>query len=250
VDTPNRVAVVTGGGSGVGQAIAVHLGRGGHRVAVLDLNGEAADKVASELAADGAGAVGIQADVSDPGSVARAFDTVRDTLGRVEILVTSAAIAGFTAFDKITIEEWNRYLAVNLTGTFLCLQSALPDMVEAKWGRIVTISSAAGQQGAVGQGHYSASKGGVIALTKTVAQEYASRGITINTIPPFVIDTPMLREQQLAKRLPPAEVLAKAIPAGRLGTGDDVAALCAFLCSESSGYVTGQVIGVNGGAVL
>ena len=250
METPNRVAVVTGGGSGVGQAIAVHLGRGGHRVAVLDLNGEAADKVASELEADGAGAVGIQVDVSDPGSVARAFKAVRDTLGRVEILVTSAAIAGFTAFDKITIEEWNRYLAVNLTGTFLCLQAALSDMVEAKWGRIVTISSAAGQQGAVGQGHYSASKGGVIALTKTVAQEYASRGITINTIPPFVIDTPMLREQQLAKRLPPAEVLAKAIPAGRLGTGDDVAALCAFLCSESSGYVTGQVIGVNGGAVL
>jgi NAD(P)-dependent dehydrogenase (short-subunit alcohol dehydrogenase family) len=132
----------------------------------------------------------------------------------------------------------------------MCLQAALSDMAAARWGRIVTISSAAGQQGAVGQGHYSASKGGVIALTKTVAREYASRGITINTIPPFVIDTPMLREQQLAKKLPSAEVLAGAIPAGRLGTCDDVAALCAFLCSESSGYVTGQVIGVNGGAVL
>lgn len=250
MDTPNRVAVVTGGGSGLGQAIAAHLARGGRRVAVLDLDGEAADRVADELAAEGADAVGIQADVSDADVVARAFDTVRDTLGPVEILVTSAAIAGFTAFAKITLDEWNRYLAVNLTGTFLCLQAALSDMVPAKWGRIVTISSAAGQQGAVGQGHYSASKGGVIALTKTVAREYASRGITINTIPPFVIDTPMLREQQRAKKLPPAEALAKAIPAGRLGTGDDVAALCAFLCSESSGYVTGQVVGVNGGAVL
>jgi len=206
--------------------------------------------VASQLRADGVNALGIQADVSDPDAVTRAFTAVRDTLGPIEILVTSAAVAGFTRFDQITFEEWNRYLAVNLTGTFLCLQAALPDMAASKWGRVVTISSAAGQRGAVGQGHYSASKGGVIALTKAVAQEYASRGIAINTIPPFVIDSPMLREQQRAKKLPPAEVLAKAIPAGRIGTGDDVAALCAFLCSDASGYVTGQVIGVNGGAVL
>ncbi|TAM70358.1 MAG: SDR family oxidoreductase [Mycobacterium sp.] len=242
--------MVTGGGSGLGQAIAVHLARDGRQVAVIDLNADAADKVTSQLRADGANALGIQADVSDPDAVTRAFTAVRDTLGPIEILVTSAAVAGFTRFDQISFEEWNRYLAVNLTGTFLCLQAALPDMAASKWGRIVTISSAAGQKGAVGQGHYSASKGGVIALTKAVAQEYASRGIAINTIPPFVIDSPMLREQQRAKKLPPAEVLAKAIPAGRIGTGDDVAALCAFLCSDASGYVTGQVIGVNGGAVL
>lgn len=250
MEAANRIAVVTGGGSGLGQAIAAHLARSGHSVAVLDLNGEAADKVAAELRADGARALAVQVDVSDPDAVARAFETVRNALGPVEILVTSAAIAGFTPFGKITLDEWNRYLAVNLTGTFLCLQAALADMAAAEWGRIVTISSAAGQQGAVGQGHYSASKGGVIAMTKTVAREYASRGITINTIPPFVIDTPMLREQQLSKKLPPADVLARVIPAARLGTCDDVAALCAFLCSESSGYVTGQVIGVNGGAVL
>ena len=246
----DRVAVVTGGGSGLGQAIAAHLARDGRQVAVVDLNAEAADTVASQLRADGATALGVQADVSDPKTVTRAFTAVRDTLGPVEILVTSAAVAGFTRFDQISFEEWNRYLAVNLTGTFLCLQAVLPEMAAAKWGRVVTISSAAGQQGAVGQGHYSASKGGVIALTKAVAQEYASRGIAVNTIPPFVIDSPMLREQQRTKKLPPAEVLVKAIPAGRLGTGDDVAALCAFLCSDASGYVTGQVIGVNGGAVL
>ena len=159
---------------------------------------------------------------------------MRDTLGPTEVLVTSAAIAGFTRFDKITLEEWNRYLAVNLTGTFLCLQAALPDMVTAEWGRIVTISSAAGQQGASRQGHYSATKGGVIALTKTAALEYAARGITVNTVPPFIIDTPMLREQQRANTLPSTDLLTRAIPAGRLGTGDDVAALCVHSSAQTT----------------
>lgn len=245
-----RVAVVTGGGSGLGQTIAESLAGEGHRVAVLDVNAEAAKKVSSDLASGGASAVGIQVDVSDPAGVKAAFQTVRDSLGLVEVLVTSAAVAGFTRFDQIGFDEWNRYLAVNLTGTFLCLQAALPDMVAAQWGRVVTISSAAGQTGSIRQGHYSASKGGVIALTKTVALEYAAKGITVNTVPPFTVDTPMLREAQRAKKLPPSEILAKAIPAGRLGTAEDIAAICSFLCSDSASYITGQVIGVNGGAVI
>ena len=245
-----RVAVVTGGGSGLGQSISEHLAREGRRVAVLDVNAEAAEKVAAGLTAVGASAVAVQVDVADPVSVAAAFEMVRGSLGPIEILVTSAAVAGFTRFDQIGFEEWNRYLAVNLTGTFLCLQAALPDMVEAEWGRVVTISSAAGQTGSIRQGHYSASKGGVIALTKTVALEYAAKRITVNTVPPFTVDTPMLREAQRAKKLPPSEILAKAIPAGRLGTGEDFAAICAFLCSDSASYITGQVIGVNGGAVI
>jgi 2-hydroxycyclohexanecarboxyl-CoA dehydrogenase len=245
-----RVAVVTGGGSGLGQSIAEHLAREGRWVAVLDVNAEAAEKVAADLVAEGAVATAVRVDVSDPADVEAAFQTVRDAFGSIGILVTSAAVAGFTPFGKITFDEFNRYLAVNLTGTFLCLQAALPDMVSAGWGRIVTISSAAGQNGALRQGHYSASKGGVIALTKTVALEYAAKGVTANTIPPFIVDTPMLREAQKVKKLPPAEVLTKAIPAGRLGTGDDIAAACAFLCSDAAGYITGQVIGVNGGAVI
>jgi 2-hydroxycyclohexanecarboxyl-CoA dehydrogenase len=245
-----RVAVVTGGGSGLGRAISAHLARDGHRVAVLDMDVDAAERVSADLAAGGASSVAVRADVSDPAAVAAAFETVRGSLGPVEILVTSAAVAGFTRFDQIAFEEWNRYLAVNLTGTFLCLQAVLPDMVAAGWGRVVTISSAAGQTGSLRQGHYAASKGGVIALTKTVALEYAAKGITVNTVPPFTVDTPMLQEAQRAKNLPPREILAKAIPVGRLGTGEDIAAICAFLCSDSASYITGQVIGVNGGAVI
>jgi 2-hydroxycyclohexanecarboxyl-CoA dehydrogenase len=245
-----RVAVVTGGGSGVGETISQYLARDGHQVAVLDVNAAAAEKVCAELTALGASAIAAPVDVSDPVAVQIAFASVREDLGPVEVLVTSAAIAGFSRFDQIGFEEWNRYLAVNLTGTFLCLQAVLPDMVAAGWGRVVTISSAAGQTGSPRQGHYSASKGGVIALTKTIALEYASKGITANTVPPFTVDTPMLREAQRANKLPPSEVLAKLVPAGRLGTGEDIAGICAFLVSDAAGFITGQVIGVNGGAVV
>ncbi|BBZ32507.1 short-chain dehydrogenase [Mycolicibacterium confluentis] len=245
-----RTAVVTGGGSGLGEAICTRLAQDGHRVAVLDRDGEAAEKVAAGVQAQGGDAIAVAVDVSDEDSLTHAVDLARSSLGPIGILVTSAAISGFTRLDKITLDEWNRYLAVNLTGTFLSVRAALPDMVEAKWGRIVTISSAAGQQGAARQAHYSATKGGVIAMTKSIAIDYAAQGITANTVPPFVIDTPMLRQQQQAGKLPPAEYLTKAVPAGRLGVGDDVANLCSYLCSEGAGYVTGQVIGVNGGAVL
>src|SRR6516225_9513213 len=173
-----RVAVVTGGGSGLGQTISEHLAREGHRVAVLDVDAEAAEKVSADLAAGGASAVAIQVDVADPVRVAGAFETVRDTLGPIEILITSAAVAGFTRFDQIGFDEWNRYLAVNLTGTFLCLQAALPDMVAPEWGLVVTTSQAGGQTDSRRQGNFGTPIGGVIALTKTVALEYASKGIT------------------------------------------------------------------------
>jgi NAD(P)-dependent dehydrogenase (short-subunit alcohol dehydrogenase family) len=246
----SRTAVVTGGGSGLGKAISVKLAADGHTVAVMDVNAEAAEKVVAEIHAAGGNALALGVDVSDEAAVDAAFATVRDSLGPTQILVTSAAIAGFTRVDKITLDEWNRYLAVNLTGTFLCIRAVLADMVAGGWGRIVTISSAAGQQGAPRQGHYSATKGGVIAMTKTVALDYARKGITANTVPPFVIDSPMLRQQQAEGKLPGTEVLTQSIPAGRLGVGEEVAAVCSFLCSEQAGYVNGQVIGVNGGAVI
>ena len=204
---------------------------------------------ASELSVDGAELISAQVDVADRSSVDAALDRVRDELGPIEILITSAAVSGFVPFRELTLDVWQRTMAVNLTGTFNCLQAALPDMVSGGWGRVVTISSAAAQTGSVRQAHYSASKGGVISLTKTIALEYASKGITANTVPPFTVDTPMLRAAQEANHLPAPDVLARMIPARRLGTGDDIAAVCAFLCSDEASYITGQVIGVNGGAV-
>ncbi|ADP80788.1 SDR family NAD(P)-dependent oxidoreductase [Pseudofrankia inefficax] len=245
-----RVALVTGGASGLGSAVCGHLARAGRRVAVLDRDGAAAKDVAERLRAEGAQAMSTEADVSDRAAVDAALDRVRAELGPVDILVTSAGISGFVAFEEISLELWERYLAVNLTGTFHCIQSVVPDMVAAGWGRIVTISSAAGQTGTARQGHYSAAKAGVIGLTKAVALEYAGRGITANTIPPFAVDTPLMRGAQSDRNIPRTETISRMIPAGRIGTPDDIGATAAFLCSEAAGYVTGQIIAANGGAVL
>jgi 2-hydroxycyclohexanecarboxyl-CoA dehydrogenase len=242
--------VVTGGASGIGLAICRHLAQQAHRVAVLDLDGDAAQRAAEGLRAGGADARAGAVDVSDRATVDDALATVRRELGPVEIMVTSAAIAEFSPFTEISPDAWHRMIDVNLTGTFHCLQAAIPDMVDAAWGRIVTIASSAGQVGSPGQGHYAASKGGVIALTKTLAREFGGHGITVNTIPPFFVDTPMSRAAEAAGDIPNPEALAARIPAGRLGTVDDIAAACAFLCSDDASYITGQVIGVNGGAVI
>jgi 2-hydroxycyclohexanecarboxyl-CoA dehydrogenase len=245
----NRVAVVTGGASGMGRSISTQLAMQGRDVAVLDLDGQAAETLAADLRRHGVKALGLCADVADRHAVSAAYTRVRDELGPMTILVTSAAVSGFVRFQDITPELWDRTLAVNLTGTFHCIQLAIPDMVTAGWGRIVTISSAAGQTGSKKQADYSASKGGVIQLTKAVALEYAHKGITANTVPPFIIDTPMMRAAQAHNHIAPDEMLTQFIPARRLGTGDDIAGITAFLCSDAASYITGQVIGVNGGAI-
>ncbi|MDT5321723.1 MAG: 2-hydroxycyclohexanecarboxyl-CoA dehydrogenase [Mycobacterium sp.] len=245
-----RVAVVTGGASGMGEATCHELGRRGNKVAVLDVNSEAAQRVSEELRADGVTALGVAVDVTDRRAVEEAFAKVRSELGLVGILVTSAGMVAFAPFDQITPESWAQIIDVNLTGTFHCCQVALPDMVGANWGRVVMISSSSAQRGSPYMAHYAASKGAVITLTKSLAHEYASAGITVNNIPPSGIETPMQRQSQAQGYLPSNEKLARRIPMGHLGTGDDIAAAVGFLCSEEAGFITGQVLGVNGGAVM
>jgi|HubBroStandDraft_3_1064219.scaffolds.fasta_scaffold119296_2 2-hydroxycyclohexanecarboxyl-CoA dehydrogenase len=242
----SRVAVVTGGGSGMGRAICHRLAARGHGVAVLDIDGDATEQVAKEIQADDGRAVGVAVDVSNREAVEAAMDQARAAFGPIGILVTSAGIEGFVSFLDIDVAAWERMLAVNLTGTFHCIQAVVPDMVAAEWGRIVTISSSSAQSGTKRMAHYVASKGGVIALTKAVALDLASKGITVNTIPPGAIDTPMMRRPMESGAMASLDQVVARAPLGRLGTPDDIAGACAFLCSEEAGYITGQQINVNG----
>ena len=234
----------------MGEATCHELGRRGLKVAVLDLNEQAAQRVTDDLRSEGVTAVGVGADVTDRPAVEHAFAKVRSELGPTTVLVTSAGLFGFSAFTEITIESWTRIIDVNLTGTFHCCQVALPDMLDANWGRIVMISSSSAQRGSPFAAHYAASKGGVMTLTKSLAREYAPHGITVNNIPPSGIETPMQHQGQAAGYLGSNEQLASNIPVGHLGTGADIAAAVGFLCSEEAGFITGQVLGVNGGAVM
>ncbi|MFF3571020.1 SDR family NAD(P)-dependent oxidoreductase [Nocardia jiangxiensis] len=245
-----RVAVVTGGASGMGRSICESFAAHGYRTAVLDIDGTAADEVAEKLRVDGATALAHAVDVTDREAVFEAMREVRAEFGPIDILVTSAGLVGFAPFTEITPQDWHRIVEVNLTGTFHCAQAVIPDMLAAGWGRIVTISSSSAQRGSPGMVHYTASKGAVVAMTKALAREYAPCGITVNTIPPSGIDTPMSRRSQETGNLPDNATMAKAIPVGRLGAGADIAAACLFLCSEQAGYITGQVLGVNGGSVI
>ena len=239
----DRIAVVTGGASGIGLGVVHKFLADGHKVAVLDRQ-PPPDGLPTESS------LYVAVDVADRDSVAGAFAKVRAGLGPVSILVTSAGIDSFDSVLEITPEVWDRILAVNLTGTFTCVQAALPDMIDSGWGRIVTISSSAAQSGAPGMAHYVASKGGVIALTKGLAREVAGHGITVNTIPPSLVDTPMARKAQEKGLLAGVEAVQKGVPLGRVGTPEDIAGACSFLCSDAAAYITGQVIGVNGGMYI
>jgi NAD(P)-dependent dehydrogenase (short-subunit alcohol dehydrogenase family) len=245
-----RVAVVTGAASGMGLAIGQRLARTGYRVALLDRDGEAAQREAEKLRAEGHSAIAATVDVSDRAEIDRALTAVRAEIGPIEIMVTSAGIDATTPFTEITLDAWDRILAVNLTGTFHCLQAVVPEMLAAKWGRIVTISSSSAQSGAARMVHYVASKAGVMGITKALALELAPHGITVNTIPPGFIETPMLHRAKDRGDLPDISAVVARSPMRRAGTVDDIAAACAFLCSDDAGYITGQAINVNGGWYL
>lgn len=243
-----KVAVVTGGGSGIGEAIAHRLADDGMSIGVLDLDGDAAERVAAGLRDDGHEALGVAVDVSDRGAVEAGFALIRSELGPVAVLVNNAGRDGFRRFVNITEEEWNGIIAVNLTGTFHCTQVGITDMLEAGWGRVVNISSSSAQGGQEFMSHYVSSKAGMIGLTQSLAKELGPAGITVNTVPPGFIDTPMLRRSE-AKGLLGGSVAdhEARTPVRRVGTGADIANAVAFLACEASDYITGQIIGVNGG---
>lgn len=241
-----RVAIVTGGASGMGVGAARYLAQAGHPVAIFDVQDELFDPVLAELRSEGVPAFAYKVDVTNRAQVDAATQAVREQLGPILVVITSAGVTGSTPFLEITLEHWNRLLAINLTGTFNCIQAAIPDMLTAGWGRIVTISSSSAQSGVANRAHYVASKGGVIGLTKALAVEFAPRGITVNTIPPSIIDTPMARGAEQGGHRKVADVAAMT-PVRRVGTSDDIGAACLFLCSDDAGFITGQQIGVNGG---
>jgi 2-hydroxycyclohexanecarboxyl-CoA dehydrogenase len=245
-EVTGRVAVVTGAASGIGLGIARRFASEGYAVGLLDNNAEAVLEAAAELRNGGWTAVAKEVNVADHAAVHQAFAEVRDELGAITVLITSAGIAEFDSVLDITPEKWERVLSVNLFGTFYCAQAAIPDMLAAGWGRIVTISSSSAQSGAPYMAHYTASKGGVIGLTKALARELAGNGITVNTIPPSLVDTPMSRGAVNA----PVDTSGMGIPLGRAGTPDDIAGACLFLCSDDASYITGQLIGVNGGMYI
>ncbi len=243
-----RVALVTGGGSGIGRAIALRLARDGADVALLDRDAAGAATVAEEVRALGRRATAVAADVADAGSVASAVDGARRALGPLRILVNAAGISGFAPLVDMTDAQWDGMIAVHLRGTFLCTRAALPDMLAAGGGRVVNISSVGGLRGGPMLTHYAAAKAGVIGFTKALAIEVGGRGVTVNAIAPGLVDTPMLRASGLSEAV--KEQSMRQTPVGRLGTPDDIAAACAYLVSDEASWFTGQVLSPNGGAHL
>lgn len=238
-------ALVTGAGQGIGRAIALKLASLGAVVAVVDLDGDNAAAVAEEIQKAGGSASGRCLDVSDADAVAGTFKEVIDDLGGLEILVNNAGITRDNLILRMSSDDWDAVLAVNLKGAFNCIRAAARTMMSQRYGRIVNISSVVGLIGNAGQANYASSKAGLIALTKSVAKELGGRGVTANAIAPGYIETPMTATLSEKVR----EDFAAKIILRRFGTPDDVANVVAFLVCDGGDYITGQTINVDGGMV-
>jgi 3-oxoacyl-[acyl-carrier protein] reductase len=242
IDLSGKVAIVTGASRGIGRQTALTLAGAGATV-VLTSRGDATEAVAAEVAAAGGQALAVAADVADTGAVQRVVDVTLERFGRIDVLVNNAGITRDQLLLRMKRDDWDAVIATNLTGTFLCTQAVLKTMLKQRSGRIVSISSVVGQSGNPGQTNYAATKAGIIGFSKALAREVASRSITVNVVAPGLIDTDMTRDISTDAQAN----WASAIPLGRLGTPEDVAAAVCFLASDAAGYITGQVLAVNGG---
>jgi len=244
------VALVTGAAAGIGAACARKLAQDGVAIGVLDLDAERCAETVAAIAANRGDAIALGADVSNREQVFAAVARLREAFGPVTILVNNAGVTDFTPFEEITDERWDFVYAINVRGPMICAQAVLPDMKAAHWGRIVNISSSSAQTGAINMITYSSSKGAVVTMTRSMAQEFGPLGITVNNIPPGSVMGTIMSEANRDKFQIPTEVLLSTLPVRRMGEPNDIANACAWLCKEESGYVTGQTIGVNGGRVV
>ena len=241
-----RIALVTGAAQGIGRDIALGLATDGADVAICDVNLEAAQKTAGDIEAKGRKSLALKANVAASADVTAMIDQVAEKFGRIDILVNNAGITRDGLILRMKEEDWDLVLSINLKGAFLCTKAALRYMSKQRGGTIINIASIVGAMGNAGQANYVASKAGLIGLTKTIAREYANRGITANAVAPGFIDTAMT--QALSENV--RQELAKQIPLGKLGTPEDVANAVRFLASPWASYISGQVIHVNGGMYM
>ncbi len=239
----SRTALVTGASRGIGRSCAFALAKAGARVAVAARSEAVIEELAAELRAVGSESFAVALDVADPASIKNAAERTAAAFGRIDILVNNAGIVRDGLAMRMKKDDWDAVLAANLTGAFLMIQHVLPAMMRNRWGRIINISSVVGETGNAGQANYAASKAGLIGMTKSIAQEMASRNITVNAVAPGYIATAM------TESLPGdvKEKMAAAIPLRRVGTPEEVASAVRFLASEEASYITGHTLDVNGG---